>query len=186
MVKIPGNDAVELALPILAALYGGSSEVGRRISVQPLFTEHGKEGGEETRGETCEENGLDSDYRARGACPLWEGGGVVSEGSVVDLMNEDAEESYSHVVRVLLEVGVDLDDECGGDGGEQTGLSLSLAANAGTPCETHENQSCIQILVMLLYELLVVPLSLLVVMREELSPVILLGGWYILFPVAWT
>jgi len=58
-------------------------------------------------------------------------------------------------------------------------------ATAGTPCETHEYQSGIQILVMLLYELLVVLLSLLVVMREELSPVILLGGWYILFPVAW-
>jgi hypothetical protein len=53
---------------------------------------------------------------------LWEGGNVVSEGGVVDLVDKDAEESGGLVVRVLLEVRVDLDDECRGDGGEQTGL----------------------------------------------------------------
>ena len=37
-------------------------------------------------------------------------------------MNEDAEEGRRFVVRVRLEVGVDLDNECGGDGGEQTSL----------------------------------------------------------------
>jgi len=66
------------------------------------------------------------DYRAGGACPLWEGGGIISESSIVDLVDENAEKSRGYVVRVLLEVGVDLDDECGGDGGEQTGLSPEL------------------------------------------------------------
>jgi len=37
-------------------------------------------------------------------------------------MNEDAEESDGFIVRVSLELGVDLDDERGGYGGEQTGL----------------------------------------------------------------
>ena len=126
MVEIPRNDAVEFALPVLAALYGGSSEIGRRIPVQPLLSEHSEEGGEETCGETCEEDGLDLDYRAGRSCPLWEGRGIVSKSSIVDLVDEDAEESCGYVVRVLLEVGVDLDDECGGDGGEQTGLSPEL------------------------------------------------------------
>ena len=58
---------------------------------------------------------------------MWEGWGVVSERGVVDLVEKNTEEVCGHVVRVLLEVGVDLDDECGGDGGEQTSLSPPLA-----------------------------------------------------------
>jgi hypothetical protein len=53
---------------------------------------------------------------------LWEGGGVVAEGGVVDLVDENAEKGGGLVVRVRLELGDDLDDECGGDGGEQTSL----------------------------------------------------------------
>jgi hypothetical protein len=53
---------------------------------------------------------------------LWEGGNVVSEGGVVHLVDEETEESGGLVVRVLLKVGVDLDDECGCDGRKQTGL----------------------------------------------------------------
>ena len=52
------------------------------------------------------------------AGPLWEGGSVVSEGSVVDLVDEDAEEGDSLVTRVGLELGLDVDDEGGGDCGE--------------------------------------------------------------------
>jgi len=52
---------------------------------------------------------------------------VIFEGGAVEIVDEDAEESCSHVVRVLLEVGVDLDGERRGNGGEQTDLSPSLA-----------------------------------------------------------
>jgi hypothetical protein len=58
---------------------------------------------------------------------LWEGWRVVAEGGVIDLVNKDAEESCSLVVRVWFELGADLDDECGGDGGEQTSLLPLLA-----------------------------------------------------------
>jgi hypothetical protein len=67
------------------------------------------------------------DYCAGRAGPLWEGGRVVSEGGVIDLVNKDAEESCSLVVRVWFELRADLDDECGGDGGEQTSLLPLLA-----------------------------------------------------------
>jgi len=127
VVEIPHNDPVEFTLPVLASFDGGPSKVGRCVSVQPLFAEHRKEGGEESGGETCEEDGLDLYYCTGRTCPLWEGGGIVPESSVVDLVDQDTEESCSHVVRVLLEVGVDLDDKCGGDGGEETSLSPSLA-----------------------------------------------------------
>ena len=123
VVEIPRNDAVEFPLPILAAFNGSSSEVSRSISIQPLFAKHRKEGGEETCGKTCKEDGLDLYYRVGRTCPLWECRRVVSESSVVDLVDKNTEEGCGYVVRVLLEVGVDFDNECGGDGGEQTGLS---------------------------------------------------------------
>ena len=42
------------------------------------------------------------------------------EGGVVNFVNEDAEEGGSLVTRVKLELGVDLYNERGGDGGKQT------------------------------------------------------------------
>jgi len=56
------------------------------------------------------------------AGPLWEGWNIVAKGGVIDLVNKNAEESSSFVIRIRLEVRVDLDYECGGDGGEQTSL----------------------------------------------------------------
>jgi hypothetical protein len=46
-VKVPGNDAIELPLSILAPPDGRPSHVDRGVSVQPLFPKHRKEGGEE-------------------------------------------------------------------------------------------------------------------------------------------
>jgi len=57
-----------------------------------------------------------------GAGPLRYCRDVVAEGGVVDLVDENAEECGGLIVGVGLELGVDLNDECGGDGGEQTGL----------------------------------------------------------------
>jgi len=53
---------------------------------------------------------------------LLNGGSVATERGVVRLVNEDAEESGRLFVRIGLELWVDLDDEGGCDGGEQTGL----------------------------------------------------------------
>ena len=52
------------------------------------------------------------------AGPLRECGGVFSESSVIDLVDEDAEESDGLVTRVGLELRLDVEDECRGDGGE--------------------------------------------------------------------
>ena len=118
MVEVPRDNPVELALSILTAFDGRPSQVGRLILVQPLLAEHGKEGGEKGSSETRVENGLDLDYGVGRAGPLWEGRSVVSERGVVDLVDEDAEEGDSLVTRVGLELGLDVDDECGGDCGE--------------------------------------------------------------------
>ena len=90
-----------------------------------MFAEHRKERGEKCGGETGVEDGLDLDYRARRTCPLWEGRGVVSEGGIVDLVDEDTEEGDSLITRIGLELRLDIDDESRGDGGEKTSLSLN-------------------------------------------------------------
>jgi len=66
------------------------------------------------------------DICGRGTGPLRDRGNVVAESSIVDLVDEDTEESGGLVIGVRLELGVDLDDECGGDGREQTSLYHEL------------------------------------------------------------
>jgi hypothetical protein len=61
---------------------------------------------------------LDLDYRARRPVPLREGRRVVSERGVINFVDKDAEEGSSFVAGVRLQLGIDLNDESGGDGGE--------------------------------------------------------------------
>lgn len=61
------------------------------------------------------------------ACPSWEGGNILSEGGVVDLVKKDAEESGSLITRVRTQLRVYLNDEGGGYCGEKTGLMFALA-----------------------------------------------------------
>jgi len=51
---------------------------------------------------------------------------VAIESGAVYVVNEDAKKVICLVVWVRPEFGTDLDDECGCDGGEQTGLGLYL------------------------------------------------------------
>ena len=122
MVKIPRHDTIEFALSVLAALDGRPTNVDRRVSVQPLLAEHRQEGGEQRSGETREEDYLNLYDRVCGTSPLWGGGNIIAEGGVVDLVNQDTEESGCLFVRVWLELGVDLDDERGSDGRKETSL----------------------------------------------------------------
>jgi len=122
MLKVPGDDAVEFPLPILAAFDGSPTHVGRCVSVQPLLAEHSEECGEERHGKTSVQQGLDLDDRVRRAGPVGERRDFIAKSGVVNLVDEDAEESGRFFVWVRLELGVEVDDEGGGDGGEQTSL----------------------------------------------------------------
>ena len=112
-----------------------------------------------------------------GPGPLGKDGSVPSEGGVVDLVDEDAEEGGSLIARVGLELGLDIENECGSDGGEQTSLSpSSVCIYRGFTRTAHEDKSRVQILVVFLHELLVVLLGLLAVVLEEPGPVISSSG----------
>ena len=120
-----------------------------------------------------------------GTGPLGKGGRVVPKGSVVDLIDEDAEEGGGLVTRVRLELRLNIEDECGGDSGEQTSLlSLSVCIYQGLMRITHEDKSGIEILVILLHELLVVFLSLLAVVLKEPGPMTPLGGRQVYWSLA--
>ena len=58
---------------------------------------------------------------------MWEAGRVVSKGGVVDLVDENTEESDGLLTRVGLELRLDIDDESRSNGGEQTSLLPLLA-----------------------------------------------------------
>ena len=75
--------------------------------------------------ETCVKDGLDLVNRARGGGgPPRERRDITAGSSITDPVDEDTEESGRHFVRVWLELRLDVDDECGGYGGEQTSLDV--------------------------------------------------------------
>ena len=90
--------------------------------IQPLLAEHCQERGKQGGGKTGEEDSLDLDNGVGRACPLRKGGRVISEGGVVDLEDENPEESSGLIIGVRPELGVDLDDEGRSHSGEQTSL----------------------------------------------------------------
>jgi hypothetical protein len=62
------------------------------------------------------------DHRRRRSGPVWEGGNVISERSIIDLVNQDAEEGSGLITRVGFKLRINLDYKRGGDGRKQTGL----------------------------------------------------------------
>jgi hypothetical protein len=46
---------------------------------------------------------------------LWESGNVVSEGGIIDLVNQNTKKGGGLVIGITLELGVDLNDKCGCD-----------------------------------------------------------------------
>jgi len=107
---------------------------------------------------------------------LWDCRNVVAGSGVVDLVDEDAEESGGLFTRVWLELGLDLDEECGGHGGEQTSLyTKSARPRRGNIEETYKYQGGVHVFVVLLDKLSVVFFCLVAVLLVEFRPEIPLG-----------
>ena len=68
------------------------------------------------------EDSLDLDNRVGWTGPLRGTGDFAPEGCVVELVNENTEESRGLFVGVGLKLGADIDDKRGGNRREQTGL----------------------------------------------------------------
>ena len=72
-----------------------------------------------------------------------ESGDIISEGGVVNLVNEDPQECRGFVARIGLELWVDFDYKRGGDGRKQTCLLPSQHAFITTRGGTYEDQSSV-------------------------------------------
>ena len=94
-----------------------------QVSIQPLLAQHR---------DKCREHG---DYKTRIHeaghgddlawwifLGKWDGRGLTRDGGLIESEEDRAEEGGGLLVRIGLEVRMDVDDECGADGGEQTGL----------------------------------------------------------------
>ena len=92
--------------------------------VQPLLAQHCDKRGQQRHQKACVQEIRGRDNLCRGAIPRWRTRRdfVWSNGSV------EVEENGPKVGigEVWLELGLDVDDEGGADGGEQTGLKMWL------------------------------------------------------------
>jgi len=91
-------------------------------------------------------------------------------------VDEDTKESGGFFVWVPFHPVLDLDDECRGHGGEQTGLPVTLASCIRrVSLQTHEYQACGQVFVVFLDEVLIVFFGLFAVVLVEFGTEILLN-----------
>ena len=128
---------------------------------------------------------MDFDYRTGRPGPLRKSGRVIFERRVVNLVDEDSEEGGSLFACVGLQLGVDLDDERGGDSREQTSLMPQFSTrSSNTSHGTHEDQGGRQVLIIFLHEFLIIFLGLFVVFLIEFGPIILLCDYRTLFLAA--
>ena len=108
---------------------------------------------------------------------MWDCGNVASKSCVVDPVDEDTEEGGGLFTCIWLELRLDLDDEGGCHGGEQTSLCAESARlrPTNTGKKTHEDQGGVHIFVVLLDELSIVFFRFMAVLLVEFGPDILLG-----------
>jgi len=81
--------------------------------------ERGEHGDQKTR---VHETGDGDDLARRAFLDRWNDGGLTGDGRLIESEEDGTEEGRGLVVRVGLEVGMDVDDESGADGREQTRL----------------------------------------------------------------
>jgi len=94
-----------------------------QVSVQPLLAQHGDERRQQGDNQTRVHQTRDRDRLARRIFLNRRGGrGITRDGGLVESEENGTEEGGGLFVRIGLEVGVDVDDEGGADGREQTGL----------------------------------------------------------------
>ena len=94
-----------------------------QVSVQPLLAQHRDECSEHGDYETrVHETGHCNDFARWISLGRWGGRSVTGDRGLIESEENCAEEGGGLLVRIGLEVRMDVDDEGGADGREQTGL----------------------------------------------------------------
>ena len=88
-----------------------------------MLPHHKDERGQQEDQETRIHDTGDGDSLARWAfLNGWNSGSLTQDGRLVESEEDDMKESGGLLAQIGLEVGMDIDDESGADGGEQTCL----------------------------------------------------------------
>ena len=121
-VEGPFLESVALALTVSATLDHRPTGMSQ-VPVEPLFAQHRDERGKQRDQEARVHQSSDSDDLAGGTfLDGWNDGGFVRDSRLVEGEEDCAEESRGLLVRIWLQSRVDVDDEGGTDGREQTRL----------------------------------------------------------------
>jgi len=113
-----------IALPLtVSAAFDLRPASTPQVPVEPLLSQHRGKCGKQRDKETHVHESSDSDDLAgRALLDGWDGGGFVLDGRLVEGEKDRAEEGCRLLVRIGLETRVDVGDEGGTNGGEQTRL----------------------------------------------------------------
>ena len=118
----PPLEPVTLALTVSAALDCRPARMPQ-VPVQPLFSEHRDECGEQRDQETRVHESSDGNDLLGMIFLDWRGKGVpAQDGGLVESEKDCTEEDRSLLVRIRLQLRLDIDDKRRADRGEQTGL----------------------------------------------------------------
>jgi len=121
-VQWPFLQPIAFALTISASLDHRPARI-LQVSIQPLLAQHGDERGEHGDYETRIHEAGHGDDLARWISPgRRDGRGLTRDGGLIESEENRAEESGGLLVRIGLEIRMDVDDEGRADGREQTGL----------------------------------------------------------------
>ena len=127
----PLLESIALALTVSATLDHRPSCVPQ-VAIEPLLAQHCNECGEQGDQETRVHEPSDGDDLAgRIFLGGWHGGDFVWDSRLVEGEEDRTEKGSRLVVRVGLELRVDVDDEGGTDGREQTRLREQVRSLAG-------------------------------------------------------
>ena len=119
-VEMPCDHSVHLALSMSTAINSWFARLRLDITVEPLFAQYGDERGEEGKGQTGVEDGLDVDDSGIGATPLRK---VYSRTGWGAPNGDDPKEVITHLCKIRLKAPLDIENESRCDHGEQSGLS---------------------------------------------------------------
>jgi len=121
-VQWPFLQPIAFTLTVSASLDHRPARI-LQVSIQPLLAQHGDERGKHGDYETrVHETGHGDDLTRWISLGGLDGRSVTRDGGLIESEEDRAEEGGGLLVRIWLEVRMDVDDEGGADGREQTSL----------------------------------------------------------------
>ena len=119
---MPGDHPVHLTLSVSTAINYRPTHLRLGVTVEPLLTQHGDKRSEKGGSQTGIKDGFNVDDSRIGAIPLRQNGVEVGWGVAERDVGDNGKHGVAGLGEIRLELALDIDNEGGRDGGEQTSL----------------------------------------------------------------